>query len=525
MGLLAFIVCHISTYGQMVNPNTRTLIKYTLEINNISPGVTYDKNSGVWTQSYQMAGNKVTLKYTLTNFVNAKTGKIKADIDGKPLLTATANSNKVGEMPASTSFSGEFYTTGFSTGSHKLHIAYISDARGVNGTYEVIEKEMSYDYVVSAAPIVDNDRDGIDDNLERWLLDRYSPYFKFSSGESIYPIDAAYFITHCDFKLCGTNNGDCDKNGGTIISHITNPTSILSKDANADVTHHAAKSAFHLSPIVGRDLVSYLPLPSEPAANQKAAGNIGLYGHVVPIKLPNPYYYDIHHPPSSSDIGSYYYKIEYWQFFSYNDANSAGVANHEGDWATVQLIVEKTGNTWKIGTVLYYAHGHETQFQMNQVTQGTEYLTGNQGEKLLRYKGINYGKSVTIKPISNEYSATLHNNQVSFYLDPNTGEYTHPVVYPEKGSHEFWPTSEWYIYSPTDANGKGLSFLSKNIPNLGEVENPLNEYGYAQLVLRYNGFWGCWSKSNSPPPGPTLHYEWTYPDNSSIRWQLQGMEY
>ena len=50
----------------------------------------------------------------------------------------------------------------------------------------------------------DKDKDGIDDRLETWLLERYSPYFKFSSGESIFPIDAADYISQCDFKLCGS---------------------------------------------------------------------------------------------------------------------------------------------------------------------------------------------------------------------------------------------------------------------------------------------------------------------------------
>lgn len=190
---------------------------------------------------------------------------------------------------------------------------------------------------------------------------------------------------------------------------------------------------------------------------------------------------------------------------------------------TVQLIIDHTGGDWKIGTILYYAHGHEIQFQMNEVT-GTDNPKGDQGEKFLRYKGVNFGKGVEIWPISKKYSASLQNNQVRFYADPTTGEYTHPVVYPEKGSHEYWPTNEWYIHSPTDANGKGLSFLSNNIPNLGEVEHPLNEYPISEFVLCYNGFWGCWSRSNAPPPGPSMHTEWTWPANSSIRWQLSGME-
>ena len=372
--------------------------------------------------------------------------------------------------------------------------------------------------------IVDNDKDGIDDKLETWLLERYRPYFKFSSGESIFPIDAADYISQCDFKLCGSNNGDCDKDAGTFMSPITNLNAILTKYPGLNITKSFAKSAYHLSPRVGHNgLKIYSPLPSPGKDLEKVSGNIGLYGHVVPIKLPNPYYYDRNHVPSGSDVGNMYYKVEYWQLCSYNDANAAGIGNHEADWMTVQLIIDHSGGDWKIGTVLYYAHGHEIQFQMNEVTV-TDNPKGDQGEKFLRYRGVNFGKGVEIWPISKKYSASLQNNQVRFYPDPTTGEYTHPVVYPEKGSHEYWPTNEWYIHSPTDANGKGLSFLSNNISNLGEVEYPLNEYPISEFVLRYNGFWGCWSRDNSPPPGPSMHTEWTWPANSSIRRQLSGME-
>jgi hypothetical protein len=373
--------------------------------------------------------------------------------------------------------------------------------------------------------IIDNDQDGIDDKLESWLLARYSPYFKFSSDESIFPIDAANYISQCDFKLCGSANGDCDKESGNFISPITDVNSVLLNNPDLNVTKSPAKSAYHLSPRVGHDgLNRFYPMDSPSKELEKSAGNIGLYGHVVGIKLPNPYYYDRTHVPSGSDAGNMYYKVEYWQFCSYNDANGGGIGNHEADWMTVQLIIDNSGGDWKIGTVLYYAHGHEIQFQMNEVTNGTDNPTGDQGETFLRYKGINYGKDIDIWPISGNYSSSLQDNQVRFYPDPNTGEYTHPVVYPENGSHEYWPTDDWYIHSPTNTNGKGLSFLSGNIPNLGEVEHPLNEYPYSEFVLRYNGFWGCWSWKNSPPPGPTIHTEWTWPENSSIRWQLTGLE-
>src|SRR6476659_6766800 len=110
---------------------------------------------------------------------------------------------------------------------------------------------------------VDSDEDDIDDKLESWLLARYRPYFKFSSDESIFPIDAAGYIRQCDFKLCGTANGDCDKDAGTFMSPITDINSILLNYPDLNITKSPAKSAYHLSPRVGHDALNrYSPLSS-----------------------------------------------------------------------------------------------------------------------------------------------------------------------------------------------------------------------------------------------------------------------
>jgi len=51
------------------------------------------------------------------------------------------------------------------------------------------------------------------------------------------------------------------------------------------------------------------------------------------------------------------------------------------------------------------------------------------------------------------------------------------------------------------------------------------------LIMQFNGYWGTYSRempgifSNNPPPGPALHYEWTWPVSSSVRWRLKGIDY
>jgi hypothetical protein len=104
------------------------------------------------------------------------------------------------------------------------------------------------------------------------------------------------------------------------------------------------------------------------------------------------------------------------------------------------------------------------------------------------------------------------------------GDFSHPVVYIEYATHEFWPTSEGFVAATPNHDGDGASFLTSTPPNLGEVESPLTEYPQAKVVMRFNGYWGACCIVNKPPPGPALHGEWTWPASSSIGWNLQGKE-
>jgi hypothetical protein len=94
--------------------------------------------------------------------------------------------------------------------------------------------------------------------------------------------------------------------------------------------------------------------------------------------------------------------------------------------------------------------------------------------------------------------------------------------------HEFWPSPYWEVTGAQKHGGddQADSYLAATPPNLGEVEHPLNEEPLAAVIMRFNGYWGSYSRElpgvfkNNPPPGPALHYNWTWPAASSIRWQL-----
>ena len=75
---------------------------------------------------------------------------------------------------------------------------------------------------------------------------------------------------------------------------------------------------------------------------------------------------------------------------------------------------------------------------------------------------------------------------------------------------EFWPTSHWGAEGAPAHPGDDAahSYLTHNIPNLGEVEHPLG--AEAAIILGYNGSWGYINTDNNPPPGPALHKAWNW---------------
>jgi hypothetical protein len=117
--------------------------------------------------------------------------------------------------------------------------------------------------------------------------------------------------------------------------------------------------------------------------------------------------------------------------------------------------------------------------------------------------------------------ALAQNNRLRLFSAQGRSDGTHPLVYIENGSHEFWPTNEGGFRGARNHNGDGLALLVATPPNLGEVEFPLPEAAAAQLVLQFNGQWGALtSTNNDPPQGPPLHGNWLWPINSVIRPQL-----
>jgi hypothetical protein len=343
----------------------------------------------------------------------------------------------------------------------------------------------------------DLDKDGLRDADEWVWIQQYSPYYMFDqkedNGHDDYrPTDPFWYLERSALTM--SNDGDEIVHLGSmnylLLLMVDNGTSDMM--AHPDRTAYAIKASE--SARVGNSW--------DECEKEK---NIGLFAHVAPYKFDFDFAIIHIHINAVS--------IEYWQFFGFNDVDNFDTGDHEGDWDLVRVIIDPTVNDIesRIVSVVHYHHGSSVAFYM-QDTQNTsiDEVTG-----FKKYMGSNY--------IEGEYNGD--NSELRIYKDvtePN--KFTHPVVYIEEGTHEFWPTEEGSWALAGSHNGDGHQYLTENIPNFGEVEYTLDPK--FEALLRYNGYWGNWSTNalgiyeNSSPSGPAYHDEWIWPSNSVIRPQI-----
>ncbi|HET6212204.1 MAG TPA: hypothetical protein VFE14_04950, partial [Micromonosporaceae bacterium] len=194
----------------------------------------------------------------------------------------------------------------------------------------------------------DADQDGTPDAFEDVLLQRYRPYYRFSvddGDETFTPTDVLWYLARADLITGGEENGsEVVRSHETLARH---PEQVLTADHSdrgiyhlglADLTRNPRRTDWHINPLgddsrhgPGWDVVT-------------RSHNTGLYGHVVELRRGE-------------------FQVEYWQFFGYSSVNRAfDVADHEGDWTTVQLTVQPGDAEHELLSVAHYAHGYPMTF-------------------------------------------------------------------------------------------------------------------------------------------------------------------
>jgi hypothetical protein len=381
----------------------------------------------------------------------------------------------------------------------------------------------------------DRDGDGIDDRVEARLLARFRPYFLFSNDsgdENLAPADAAWYLARAEL-LATASEDEADKHRVvTNTALAADPNAVLvaaGPFGSSDVVANPQLSGYHINPIEHlKGQPDNAGRKGEPWDIVLAEKNTGLYGHVVPVKLAWPDNFDFGHIPQATDPGDVYYKIEYWQLFGYNDAHHDYIGNHEGDWASIQLLYDPRKD--QIVAVYHFAHGILFRFNLDQARPATEYRLNEDGN-VRELRGAGFTPNLTLSHLGSHFKIDQNKDQVDraqnailrLYQDPITHEYCHPVAYVSHGTHELFPSEFWSYYGDPNHNGKSYHYLTNTPPNLGEVRWPMTAGPSARVVLRYNGYWGTFSRYNTPPEGPPLHANWTWPadpQSISIRSQV-----
>ena len=338
---------------------------------------------------------------------------------------------------------------------------------------------------------VDKDGDTLPDSTEMALLQRFSPYYRFTASESYLPSDAFYQLQHA-----------------TVTQEVTlaGSPAFMRSGSIADCNSQAPDKVVLLACKEGRyNLVNNVALAdtaldmddtlrSDPGSGKAGdwdhaiSMSPGLYGHVVPDKK--------------------LIKIAYWQFFPFAKTETEGFA-HEGDWQTLQLWLDPVAD--KLTRVCHWVHGAGLCFDMKDAQ-----------EKALEGGFVKYHKSgIDIVPAkllprqveADRYPAAYQDRSVAFLRRDSE---MHPVVYIEKDSHAFWPFDDGAYAGTGSHAGEGHSYLTSIDPksgNLGELGSTLPIASHPNaLVLQYAGRWGGWKERFATVPyAPTLHCSWRYP--------------
>ncbi len=462
------------------------------------------------------AGDPIKVQYELMNLtLRDLPGTLSGSFQGHPLRTASGTQPVQFNFAAGATLSGELDTIATSIGTNILSIRFAdqSSCHSVPNQYgnavsvcaNAFGAGATAAVTVSSDPAkIDADNDGIPDQIEDALLARFRPFYRFSydgAEEPDRPTDPIWYVRHSTLLTDG------DQSSAPAVSDLSNPNSIFTTTAKSGSSSVAAahcRETYFLNPDDHYRSGFYEGDGTDwPGVIQQ--GNIGLFGHVS----------------RDPDLANTF-RIEYWQFYGFNDANApswfgvlppdlaalkaaAQIADHEGDWEGITVVATvdpQTGNP-TASEVIHFVHGTPIRFSSIAVGSKTqipgssatgappscEYILSDIGPEFIFHgthwdSTFNDGLEVTDGgDLAKMQDAVL---EMLCATLPNQSEYecTHPVVYVEWGTHASWPTPKWGYSGAPNHNGAGTHrYLTAPPPNLGEVTKPDARTPFSDVIL------------------------------------------
>jgi hypothetical protein len=227
-----------------------------------------------------------------------------------------------------------------------------------------------------------------------------------------------------------------------------------------------------------------------------AANGDGFYAHAERVGALSP------NAPTDTRL----LNIEYIVLWAQNYGEAAFNA-HDGDITTMMVLYDPVSD--KAVRLTYAAHGcilQAFQLGLGQTTRMAS-LAGKDANLnpitdtvvQVDIDDSNHGTFESGVPCSGWTTSDKH---IFLAPDLGTGLYEHPAVFPENGTHEFWPNGSGTIPGGGGHAGNFVSYIPAHVENLGTFENPTPA---DSNFLLYNGLVG------SDPQTFVLHKTWCWP--------------
>lgn len=328
----------------------------------------------------------------------------------------------------------------------------------------------------------DLDNDGLDDALEQHLLDKHRPFLLYEAQNAYWPMSISDYVRNSALEW-GLNQNSPVYEQAQLAA---DPTLILRGDAvrpgnSSDVLNQPAESQYLI------DISSSLSTGVYPGADGSA--HSGMYGHVVPF--------------------GGLILVQYWQFFPFNyamvwtlgaDYHFSDCGDHQGDWVWLDVwLANDAARDYPVQWIVWHHHGDDNCTPC-WTSAASSYCAGN-------------------PQVPHMQDWTLGGNGIT------------PLCFLEAGNHEWWPYASRgqectfasiYISDVDNAShlGDGIAYQVPAALNVGEPRAPMQGSLEAQILMRFNGYWGargseCNDHFFAPADSPIYQF---FPTPQSLAW-------